>query len=219
MLNRATGVYIHKCLPWTACSCEGGIRGRLTHALEEERVCWLVNWRNKQQGMGGGSWVCDGVHLPVSGSSYSDDFNYSSSCWTASAGNQMFFVLAGNPSPIQVLLSALVPSSHAPLIITLSPPRCPSVTTCTFCWCWSDCPLPFPPFLSPLFLHLLCRLCLSRSRFPRVWWVVGTAHSEGWMWRAGCTFSESVRRTCAAVHGGLCRPLAVPWWTERTWSP
>lgn len=36
MLNHATSVYIHKCLPCTACSCEGGIRGRLTHALEEE---------------------------------------------------------------------------------------------------------------------------------------------------------------------------------------
>lgn len=136
MLNRATGVYIHKCLPWTACSCEGGIRGCLTHALEEEGCAGeslLVSELKEQTA--GGSRVCDGVHLPVAGCSYSDDFNYSSSCWTVSAGNQMFFVLAGKPSPIQVLLSALVPSSCAPLIITLPPPRCPSVTTCTFCWC------------------------------------------------------------------------------------
>lgn len=109
MLNRATGVYIHKCLPWTACSCEGGIRGRLTHALEEEGCAGesLLVSKLKEQTAGGSLESVMEFTSPSldAGCSYSDDFNYSSSCWTASAGNQMFFVLAGKPL-IQFLLSA-----------------------------------------------------------------------------------------------------------------
>lgn len=85
----------------------------------------------------------------------------------------MFFILAGNTSPIQVLLSALVPSSHAPLIITLSPPAAPQLPHVRFVGVDLTAPCPFLLFSHLSFFIFFVVFVFLGLVFPECdeWWV------------------------------------------------